>query len=82
MYKSEISNLTILVCIVLQELTEKKDVRHFWMRCVDAPLLYTSAERFLAQLEQSFGDKVRHRYDVPATKGWCFLTTQFSLISL
>jgi hypothetical protein len=53
---------------VMLELTEKREVRHFWTRCVEHNILVTNAERFLAQLERSYGDQIRERYDISASK--------------
>ena len=50
----------------MSEMTRDKVIREFWVKCVDNIVLYANAERFLAQLERSYGDHLREKFDVVA----------------
>ena len=54
---------------VMTSLTRSKELRQFWVKCVDSTVLYINAEKFLAHLERSFGDVVREKYEVSASTG-------------
>lgn len=51
-------------------ITQKKELRHFWVRCVDESVLFVRAERALFQLERSFSDVIKEKYDISPNKGW------------
>ncbi|CAH1786452.1 unnamed protein product [Owenia fusiformis] len=53
---------------VMHELTHSMEEKKFWVSCVDNYVLYTMPDRFLLQLEKSFGDKIREKYDTASNK--------------
>ena len=53
----------------MTEATKSKELRQFWVRCIDGPVLYVSMDRFFNQLERSYGDVVQEHYDVDSMEG-------------
>ena len=55
----------------MNELSGKKELHQLWLQCADQAVLYINAERLLAQLERAYGDAIREKYDISASKGLC-----------
>jgi len=51
------------------ELTDQKDLRKFWVRCINCTVLCANAERLIAHLERCYGDRIREQYDIAANRG-------------
>ena len=54
----------------MSDLTSDMEMKKFWVRCTDHHVLFTSPERFLAQLERSYGEFIRQKYDITSILGW------------
>ena len=54
---------------VMKQLCRKKQLQHFWAKCVDNVVLYANSETFLAHLERCYGPEIRETYDINAGKG-------------
>ncbi|XP_013409002.1 rho family-interacting cell polarization regulator 1 isoform X2 [Lingula anatina] len=53
---------------VMSEVTSNPRLKEFWQKSVDHSGLYVNSERFLAQLERSYGERIRDKFDIVASK--------------
>ena len=53
----------------MKQLCRKKQLQHFWAKCVDNVVLYANSETLLAHLERCYGPEIRETYDINAGKG-------------
>lgn len=63
----EVTNLQQLML----GLTNKKDLRKFWVRCINCTVLCANAERLIAHLERCYGDRIREQYDIAPNRVFC-----------
>ena len=53
----------------MKQICRKKQLQHFWAKCVDSVVLFSNSETFLAHLERCYGPEIRETYDINASKG-------------
>ena len=61
--------MLFLLFAVMKQICRKKQLQHFWAKCVDSVVLYTNSETFLAHLERCYGPEIKETYDINAGKG-------------
>lgn len=57
------------VYAVLGEITVQQDLRVLWVLSTDDTVLFTSTERLVAQLSNSFADSIRNQYNIAPASG-------------
>ena len=54
---------------VLSSRTKDKQLKKFWVQCTDSDVLFTSVNRFLQQVDKTYGDYVKHKTDISPSIG-------------
>ena len=54
---------------VLSSITKDKHVKKLWVLCTDSDVMFTSVDKFLTQMDKSYGDYVKHKSDISPSLG-------------